>query len=246
MAAIVEDHRSAYGLVMEPSGIHVPLHEDKSDAVTAIALSRYDSSFVGLGTESGTLQVYSIDADGKSRDSWMDATISRKALAAIEFVPPPKNTTRFTSSLVALTRDGNLISVDVYAAARVDEMTGLLSSKQQSDNQHGTFCIQSSIKLADFVAASSEQPTGAIAVLDEIYADPLVVLGLSGGTLLILKRKFDSEGYTWKSVKTLSLPSAVLSLALSTHGANNESKFPILAAGLEVSTDRLKNRSCLT
>jgi len=235
MAAIVQDHRSAYGFIMEPSGTNITLNNEKSEAVTAIALSRYDPSFVAVGTENGTVQLYSIDADGKNCDPWMDASIARKPIAALEFVPPPDGVTGFTSSLVALTRDGTMIAIDVFAGNEADETTGLLSSKHLSDVHHGSFKTQASVKLADFVSGGSEQPTGAVVILDEIFEKPLIVLGMSGGTLLTLGRTFDSEGYTWDCIKQLSLPSAVLSLALSTHGANSASKYPMLAAGLEVS-----------
>lgn len=242
MAAIVQDHRSAYGILMESCGTHIPLNDCKPEAVTAIALSRYDPSFVALGTESGTLQVYSIDADGTNCDSWIDARIANnKKIVALEFVPPPNtDDTSFTSSLIALTQDGNLIALDVFQGGdnsqTTNENTRLLSfSKHESENQHGSFRIQASIKLTDFVSGSSELPTGAIAVLDDDATSPLICLGMSGGTLLVLKRKYDLEGYSWDCVKQLSLPSAVLSLALSTHGANSVSEFPMLAAGLEVS-----------
>lgn len=245
MAAIVQDHRSAYGMIMEPSRTNIPLHGDNTEAVTAIATSLYDASFVAIGTQHGSVQVYSIDADGTNCDLWIDTlvTTADKAIVGLEFVPPPpssKTAASFTSSLVALTRDGNLIALDVFSSAatadnNANETTGLLSSRHSSENQHGSFRIQASIKLVDFVAGQSEQPTGAITVLDDHEESPLVVLGMSGGTLLVLGRTFDSDGYTWDCVKQLSLPSSILSLALSTHAANSVSKHSMLAAGLEVS-----------
>lgn len=245
MAAIVEDHRSSYALIMEHSNIHIPLHQEKQEAVTAVALSRQDASFVALATRHGRLLVYSIDSGATNVDLWMDASIANnEQIVHCEFVPPLE-TAFFASSLVALTSDGNLIAIDVFGSdgstnassssnRMLNETTGLLSANKQHE-QHGSFRIQSSVKLSDYVMAQSEQPTGALVVLDDNPEQPLVVVGMSGGTLLVLKRELDEDGYTWSSVKQLSLPSAILSLALSTHGANSESKFPILAAGLEVS-----------
>lgn len=238
MGAVVQDHRMAYGLIMEPSGKNIPLGIEKGEAVTVMALSRHDASFVALGTENGNVQVYSVDSDGNNIDSWIDAHISGKAIVALEFVPPPSTggRTSFTSSLVALTRNGNLIALDVFDTSNSmneGETTRLLPSNHQPGNQHGTYRIQSSLKLADVMTGSSEQPTGAMVILDDKQDKPLVVLGMSGGTLLVMARKFDLEGYTWDCVKQLSLPSAALALALSTHGANSMSKYPMLAAGLE-------------
>ena len=249
MGAVVEDHRTAYGLVMEPSG-NIPLGTDKKEAVTAIALSRQDASFVALGFDDGSVQVYSVDSGGTNIDLWMDARISTTSIAALEFVPSPSSTGSagggFTSSLVALTRNGNLVAFDVLEAPNKvnhGESTRLLSSDQYSGNQHGSYRVQSSVKLAD---SGANQPTGAMAILDDVPENPLLVLGMSGGTLLIMARSYDSEGYTWDCVKQLSLPSAALSLAVSTHGANSVSKYPILAAGLEVSGLKRILLQCIT
>lgn len=69
-----------------------------------------------------------------------------------------------------------------------------------------TYNVQSSIKLAD--VGLGEQPTGSISVLEDSVS-PLVLLGMSGGTLLVMAREFDEGGYTWTCVKRFSLPSCV-------------------------------------
>jgi hypothetical protein len=73
-------------------------------------------------------------------------------------------------------------------------------------------------------------------VLEENVDCPLVLLGMSGGTLLTMAREFNEDGYTWTCVKKLSLPSTIFSLALSSQGANKRSQYTMLAAGLAVRT----------
>jgi hypothetical protein len=50
------------------------------------------------------------------------------------------------------------------------------------------------VKLAE----GSSNPTGAMAILDDVPENPLLVLGMSGGTLLVMSQTYDdSEGYAW-------------------------------------------------
>jgi hypothetical protein len=173
-------------------------------------------------------------------ETWDKSRIAREAIAALEFVSPPSSC---LASLVALSRDGNLIAVDVVAAEVANdtvesEMTNLLSSGRQSSSgsKHVAYRVQSTLKLVDATIGISEQPTGAIVVLEDNVDNPLVLLGMSGGTILTMARQFDDNGYTWTCMKKLSLPSAVFSLALSSQGAHKCSQYTMLAAGLGVST----------
>jgi hypothetical protein len=86
MGAVVQDHRTAYELVIEPFG-NTSLGMDKKERVTTIALNRQDASFVALGYSDGSVQVYSVDSGGVNIDLWMDARISATSIVALEFVP---------------------------------------------------------------------------------------------------------------------------------------------------------------
>jgi hypothetical protein len=242
IGAIVRDssQKNAYGTITFPSEKSFPIPDTEISTVTAIALCRSDENLVAIGTENGTVQISHMDATGMDYEIWGKSRIAREAIAALEFVSPP---TSCLVSLVALSRDGNLIAVDVVAAEEANdavenETTSLLSfgCKSSSGSKHVVYRVQSTLKLADDTFGSSEQPTGALVVLEDNADNPLVLLGMSGGTLLTMVRKFDDNGYNWTCVKKLSLPSTIFSLALSSQGAHKCSQYTMLAAGLVVST----------
>ena len=242
IGAIVQDssHPFAYGTIISPSGKSFPLPATEIHTVTAIALYRSDPSLVAIATENGTVQIAHMDVIGSAFETWEGNMISRGSIAALQFVPPP---TTCLASLVALSRDGNLVTVDVVTAEEANltvesETTSLLSSDHQSSlgSKHVAYHVQSSLNLADITIGNCEHPTGAMVVLEENVDNPLVLLGMSGGTLLTMAREFDENGYTWTCVKKLSLPSAVFSLALSSQVTHKCSTYTMLAAGLAVRT----------
>lgn len=255
IAAIVRDSSHpystlyTYGTIAFPSEKSFPIPDTEISAVTSIALCRSDENLVAIGTEDGTVQIsrMEVTVTELEYEIWERSRIAREAIAALEFVSPP---TWCLASLVALSRDGNLIAVDVVAVEEANdafenETTSLLSSgcRSSSGSQGVTYRVQSPLKLADATFGGSEQPTGALVVLEDNADNPLVLLGMSGGTLLTLVRQFDDDGYTWTCVKKLSLPSTVYSLALSSQGAHRCSQYTMLAAGLGVSTSENVRRN---
>lgn len=242
IGAILQDssHSFAYGTIVSPSGKSFPLPDTEIHTVTAIALCHSDPSLVAIATENGTVQIAHVDASGSASETWEGSRIARESIAALQFVPPCFS---HLASLVALSRDGNLVAVDVAAAEEANlsvesETTSLLSSAHQSSSgtKNVKYHVQTTLKLADVTIGSCEHPTGAMVVIEENVDNPLVLLGMSGGTLLTMARAFDENGYTWICVKKLSLPSTVFSLALSSQGAHKCSQHTMLAAGLAVRT----------